>query len=95
MGATKDDAWKHVLGPYGDSRRTKGGEELLHFCEQEGLVVAGSFTKQREKATWFHFRWGNVAARLMDPPPTKTFGLNNLEPGAPLGGLAQDLGTFD
>ena len=29
----------------------------------------------------------------MDPPPTKTFGLNNLEPGAPLGGLAQDVGN--
>ena len=29
------------------------------------------------------------------PPPTKTFGSNNLEPGAPLGGLAQDLGGFD
>ena len=28
------------------------------------------------------------------PPPTKTFGLNNLEPGAPLGGLAQDVGNY-
>ena len=38
----------------------------------------------------------NVAARLIDPPPppTKTFGLNNLEPGAPLGPLG-GLGTFD
>ena len=38
---------------------------------------------------------GNVVARLTDPPPppTKTFGLNNLEPGAPLGGLAQDVGN--
>ena len=41
----------------------------------------------------------NVVARLMDPPPpppppTKTFGLNNLEPGAPLGGLAQDVGNY-
>ena len=38
----------------------------------------------------------NVAARLVvppPPPPTKTFGLNNLEPGAPLGGLAQDVGN--
>ena len=40
----------------------------------------------------------NVAALLVEgfpPPPTKTFGLNSVEPGAPLGGLAQDLGTFD
>ena len=41
----------------------------------------------------------NVAARLVDPPPpppsTKTFGLNSVGPGAPLGGLAQDLGGFD
>ena len=37
----------------------------------------------------------NVAARLIDPPPKKKklFGLNNLEPGAPLGGLAQDVGN--
>ena len=52
VGALKDNSWKHVMGPYGDVRRTKGGEELLHFCEQEGLVVAGTFTQQREKATW-------------------------------------------
>ena len=39
----------------------------------------------------------NVAARLVGPPPppTKTFGLNSVEPGAPLGGLAQDVITFD
>ena len=33
--------------------------------------------------------WGlglNVVARIIDPPPsTKTFGLNSVEPGAPLG----------
>ena len=38
----------------------------------------------------------NVVARIIDPPPsTKTFGLNSVEPGAPLSGLAQDLGGFD
>ena len=42
VGATKDANWRHVLGPYGDTRRTKGGEELLAFCEQEQLVVAGT-----------------------------------------------------
>ena len=60
VGALKDNSWKHVMGPYGDVRRTKGGEELLHFCEQEGLVVAGTFTQQREKATWFHCRFGTA-----------------------------------
>ena len=46
------------LSSDGGERRTKGGEELLMFCEQEGLVVAGSYTPQAEKATWFHNRWG-------------------------------------
>ena len=37
-----------------------------------------------------------MAARIMGPPPpTKNVGLNSVEPGAPLGGLAQDLGGFD
>ena len=38
---------------------------------------------------------GNVVALLVGtpPPPPKLFGLNNLEPGAPLGGLAQDVGN--
>ena len=34
----------------------------------------------------------------MDPPPTpptKNVGLNSVEPGMPLGGLAQDLGGLD
>ena len=62
VGAAKDRLWKHVLGPYGDHRRTKGGEELLQFCEQEGLVVANSFTQQTCKATWFHNRWGTAHA---------------------------------
>ena len=42
--------------------------------------------------------YSNVVARIVAPPPpsTKTFGLNSVEPGAPLvGGLAQDLGGFD
>ena len=52
--------WRHVMGPYGDERRTKGGEELLHFCEQEQLMVAGTFTRQEHKATWYHNRWGTA-----------------------------------
>ena len=43
---------------------------------------------------WLH----NVATRIIGappPPPTKDVGLNSVEPGAPLGGLAQDLGGFD
>ena len=62
VGAAKDKNWKNVLGPYGDHRRTKGGEELLHFCEQEGVVVANTFTQQDCKATWFHNRWGTAHA---------------------------------
>ncbi|CAE7713008.1 unnamed protein product [Symbiodinium sp. CCMP2592] len=60
VGPTKDSSWRHVLGPYGDDRRTRGGEELLQFCEQEHLVVAGSFTPQRQKATWYHCRFGTA-----------------------------------
>ena len=58
VGSSSNGSWSHVLGLYGGERRTKGGEELLMFCEQEGLVVAGSYTPQAEKATWFHNRWG-------------------------------------
>ena len=36
------------------------GEELLQFCEQERLLVAGTFTRQEHKATWFHNRWGTA-----------------------------------
>ena len=61
VGPGKDDLWRHGLGPYGDDHGTKGGEELLSFCEQEGLVVAGSFTRQDNKATWFHLRCKNCA----------------------------------
>ena len=47
VGATKDKQWTHVLGPFGDCRRTKGGEELLHFYEQEGLLVANTFSPRK------------------------------------------------
>ena len=62
VGPSKDQDWTHVLGPYGDSRRTKGGEELLHFCEQEGLIVANTFSPQQRKCTWFHFQGGTEHA---------------------------------
>ena len=45
------------MGPYGDSRRTLG---VLRFCEQEGLVVADTYTNQRHKATWYHFKHGSA-----------------------------------
>lgn len=54
VGAGLDNLWRHVLGPYGDHRRTRGGEELSTFCEQEGLIVANTFTQQEQKGTWFH-----------------------------------------
>ena len=60
VGATRDRKWRHVLGPFGDNRRTRGGEELLDYCAEEGLVVAGTYTRQSCKATWFHFRWGTA-----------------------------------
>ncbi|CAK9042446.1 Caroteno-chlorophyll a-c-binding protein [Durusdinium trenchii] len=62
VGATHDALWTHVLGPYGDSRRTRGGVELLQFCEDEGLVVANTYTAQTHKGTWFHNRWGTEHA---------------------------------
>ena len=62
VGPTKDKLWTQVLGPFGDSRRTKRGEELLNFCEQEGLVVANTFSSQKHKATWYHNRWGTAHA---------------------------------
>ena len=62
VGATKDGEWKHIMGPFGDSRRTKGGEELLQFCEQEQLAIANTYTRQKHKATWFHSRWGTAHA---------------------------------
>ena len=58
VGATLDNKWRHVMGPFGDSRRTKGGEELLVFCEQEGLIVADTYTRQKHKGTWFHPKQG-------------------------------------
>ena len=56
VGPTKDKLWTQVLGP------SKGGEELLNFCEQEGLVVANTFSSQKHKATWYHNRWGTAHA---------------------------------
>ena len=60
VGATKDRGWRHVLGPFGDHRRTRGGEELLHFCEVEGLIVTNSFSPQENKGTWFHPKDGTA-----------------------------------
>ena len=65
VGATKDASWRHVMGPYGDSRRTVGGEELLKFCEQEGLMVADTYTRQRRKETWYHFSMGRGTSLII------------------------------
>lgn len=62
VGAGYDKLWRHVLGPFGDHRRTRGGEELLVFCEQEGLIVANTFSKQEQKSTWFHPKDGTAHA---------------------------------
>ena len=63
VGPAKDSLWKHVMGPYGDAKRTRGGGwRLLQFCEEEQLVIAGSFTRQTHKATWYHNRWGTAHA---------------------------------
>ena len=64
VGPAKDSLWKHVMGPYGHAKRTRGagGVELLQFCEEEQLVVTGSFTRQTHKATWYHNRWGTAHA---------------------------------
>ena len=60
VGAAKDRSWRRVLGPFGDHRRTRGGEELLHFCEIEGLIVTNSFSPQENKGTWFHPKDGTA-----------------------------------
>ena len=60
VGPAKDKAWRHVMGPHGDNRGTLGGEELLQFCEQEGLAITKSHTQQKvsAKATCLHFKRG-------------------------------------
>ena len=58
VGAGKDDCNRDVLGAFGATNRTKTGEDLIELCREEGLMVAGSFFAQRERSTWWHFRFG-------------------------------------
>jgi len=58
VGAGKDRAWKEVLGPHGDARRTERGETLLGFCEANGLSIANTFCAQKDKTTWTNPYWG-------------------------------------
>ena len=58
VGAGKDDLWRTVLGPHGDARRTERGEALLAMCETLGMQVANTYSPQKNKYTWRHWRWG-------------------------------------
>ena len=44
VGAGYDKLWRHVLGPYGDHRRTRGGDELLVFLR----------TRRPDSSEYFH-----------------------------------------
>ena len=59
VGAGKDREYSDVLGTHGDNRRTGSGSTLLEHCRQNQLIVAGSYTRQTERATWWHPRWGS------------------------------------
>ena len=37
VGATKDSLWRHVMGPYGDVRRTKGGRNFCSFAASQTI----------------------------------------------------------
>ena len=56
-GAEKDTEFRSVLGPYGDKNRTATGLELIHFCADNKLKIAGTLFQQKVKHTWWHPRY--------------------------------------
>lgn len=55
---TRDQEFAEVLGPHGTNNRNTRGTQLLHFCQTQGLVVANTWTPQRNKTSWEHPRFG-------------------------------------
>ena len=51
------DQHTQVLGPHGPPKRNLRGQHLIQFCTQQGLVVANTWTPQRNKTTWWHPRF--------------------------------------
>jgi hypothetical protein len=44
-----------VCGKFGLTTSTnEAGEELLDWCEENGLAYANSFSSHRNRGTWFH-----------------------------------------
>ena len=51
------DANTTALGPFGPPKRNSRGHQLIHFCQDQGLVIANTWTPQNNKTTWWHPRY--------------------------------------
>ena len=70
------DANTTALGPFGPPKRNARGHQLIHFCQDQGLVIANTWTPQNNKTTWWHPRYNTghlldyflVAKKLVQHP---------------------------
>ena len=53
----KDRARVGVCGKYGVGRGSDAGNELMDWCEENGLVIVNSFMTHQNRGTWFHNRF--------------------------------------
>ena len=58
VGARKDEEYRDVMGEHGNNHRTESGANLLSWCRSNSYIIAGTYTRQKERATWWHPRWG-------------------------------------
>ena len=60
VGAAKDNEFREVMGGNGTRKRTDTGKNSIDFCTEAGMLIAGTFFKQKERATWWHLRYGSA-----------------------------------
>ena len=58
VGKMDSEDVQEILGPEGNTRRTKAGKEWLQWCAEHGLLVAHTFTPGGNKTTWWLHRYG-------------------------------------
>ena len=51
-----------ALGPHGPNKQNNRGRMLVNFCVKYGLVVANTWTHQKNKTTWVHPKTGSKHA---------------------------------
>ena len=53
-----------VIGPFRPPKRNSRSHQLIHFCQDQSLVIANTWTPQNNKTTWWYPRYNT--GRLLD-----------------------------